>query len=83
MTRADDAAANPIDAEFRDAAEEARALAEPDLVGEVTIASRADWRAAAWLLSHSHRDERGDARTAGAAGSPMSCKPHLATRATQ
>ena len=68
MTRADDAAANPIDAEFRDAAEEARALAEPDLVGEVTIASRADWRAAAWLLSHSHRDKWGDTRASSIVG---------------
>jgi hypothetical protein len=39
---------------------EARALAEADLVKEVTVAAREDWRASAWLLSHGHRDGWGD-----------------------
>jgi hypothetical protein len=61
LARADDPTAPRIFAKFREEAEEARALAEADLVAEVKVAARGDdWRAAAWLLSHGHRDEWGD-----------------------
>jgi mRNA degradation ribonuclease J1/J2 len=45
---------------FREEAEEARALAEADLLSKVTVAAREDRRASAWLLSHGHRDDWGD-----------------------
>jgi hypothetical protein len=58
-----------IYAEFYDAVKQAEAKAEMVKVNQVSVAGETDWRAAAWFLSHKHRERWGDKQQVDVTGS--------------